>query len=65
MNEEDRKEGLFKKLNNIEDKNEEQLKLLSIKNESDYNYNNNFAFYKFYRDFQILKIDHSSLNTMT
>ena len=55
----DRKEGLFKRLKNIEDKNEEQLKLLSntnktssyIKDESDYNYDNNFAFYKFYRDF--------------
>ena len=41
----------------------EQLKLLSntnktssyIKNESDYNYDNNFAFYKFYRDFQNFK----------
>ena len=59
----DRKEGLFKRLKNIEDKNEEQLKLLSntnktssyIKNESDYNYDNNFAFYKFYRDFQNFK----------
>ena len=48
---------------NVEDKNEEQLKLLSnanktssyIKNESDYNYDNNFAFYKFYRDFQNFK----------
>ena len=27
----------------------------SIKNESDYNYNNNFAFYEFYRDFQNFK----------
>ena len=26
-----------------------------IKNESDYNYDNNFAFYKFYRDFQNFK----------
>ena len=26
-----------------------------IKNESDYNYDNNFAFYKFYRDFQKFK----------
>ena len=49
------KKGLFKRLKNIKDKNEEQLKLLSdtnktssyIKNESDYNYGNNFAFYKF------------------
>ena len=27
----------------------------SIKNESDYNFNNNFAFYKFYRDFHNFK----------
>ena len=62
LSEEDKKEGLFKRLKNIEDKNEEQLKLLSntnknssIKNENDHNYNNNFAFYKFYRDFQNFK----------
>ena len=55
------KDGLFKRLKNIEDKNEEQLELLSnanktsrlAKNGSDYNHDNNkFAFYKFYRDFQ-------------
>ena len=59
----DRKEGLFKRLKNIEDKNEKQLKLLSnanktsslAKNESDYNYDNKFAFYKFYRDLQNFK----------
>ena len=66
MDKNDKKEGLFKRLKNIEDKNEEQLKLLRnvsninktssyIKNESDFNYDNNFAFYKFYRDFQNLK----------
>ena len=63
LDKDDKKEGLFKRLKNIEDKNEEQLKLLSntnktssyIKNESDYNYDNNFAFYKFYRDFQNFK----------
>ena len=63
LSEDDKKEGLFKRLKNIEDKNKEQLKLLSnanktssyIKNESDYNYDNNFAFYKFYRDFQNYK----------
>ena len=55
---------MFKRLKNIEDKNVEQLKLLSnvcntnksssyIKNESDYS--NNFPFYKFSRDFQNLK----------
>ena len=57
---------MFKRLKNIEDKNEEQLKLLInvsntnktsgyIKNESDRNYDNNFDFYKFYKDFQNFK----------
>ena len=63
LSEDNKKDGLSKRLKNIEDKNEEQLKLLSnanktssyIKNESDYNYDNNFAFYKFYRDFQNFK----------
>ena len=63
LDKDDKKEGLFKRLKISEDKNEEQLKLLSnanktssyIKNESDYNYDNNFAFYKFYRDFQNFK----------
>ena len=63
LSEDDKKEGLFNRLKNIEDKKEEQLKLLSntnktssyMKNESDYNYDNNFAFYKFYRDFQNFK----------
>ena len=49
------KEGSFKRLKNIEDNNEKQLNLLSnasktsnyTKHESDYNYDNNFAFYKF------------------
>ena len=61
LDKDDKKEGLFKRLKNIEDKNEEQLQLFSkankisrlAKNESDYNYDNNkFAFYKFYRDFE-------------
>ena len=63
MSQDDKKEGLFKRLKNIEDKNEEQLKLLSntnetsshIKNEIVYNYDNNFAFYKFCRDRQVLQ----------
>ena len=55
---------MFKRLKNVEDKNEEELKLFSnanktsshTKNESDYNYDNNkFAFYKFYRYFQNFK----------
>ena len=63
---EDDKKGLIKRLKNIEDKNKKQLKLLSnvsntnktssyIRNESDYNYDNNFSIYKFYRDFQNFK----------
>ena len=63
LDKDDQKEGLFKRLKNNEDKNEEQSKPLSnanrtssyIINESDYNYENNFAFYKFYRDFQKFK----------
>ena len=45
LDKDDQKEGLFKRLQNIEDKNDKQLKLLGntnkissyIKNESDYN----------------------------
>ena len=63
LDKDDQKEELFKKLKNIEDKYEKQLKLLSntnktssyIKNESDYNCDNNFALYKFYKDFQNFK----------
>ena len=63
LSEDDKKEGLFKRLKNIEDKNEQQLKLLNntnktsnyIKNNSGYNYDNNFAFYRFYIDFQNFK----------
>ena len=63
LDKDDKKERLFKRLKNIEDKNEEQLKLLSnankissyIKNEGDYNHGNSFAFYKFYIDFQSFK----------
>ena len=56
----DQKEGLLKRLRNIEDKNEEQLQLFSkankisriAKNESEYNYNSKFAFSKFCKDFE-------------
>ena len=72
LSEDDKKDGFFKRLKNFEDKNEEQLKLLSntnkticyIKNEDDCNYDNNFGFYKFYRDFQSFKDSYWSLNTM-
>ena len=56
----DQKEGLLKRLRNNDDKNEEHLQLFSqankisriAKNESEYNYDNKFAFYKFYKDFE-------------
>ena len=52
LKEEDKKEGLFKRLENIKDKNEELLNAFSeaAKNESDFNYDFKYAFYKFYRD---------------
>ena len=60
LDKDDQEEGLLKRLKNIDDKNEEQLELFSkanktnrlSKNEIDYNYDDKFAFYKFYRDFQ-------------
>ena len=72
LDKDDQKEGLLKRLKNIEYKNEEQLKLLSntnkissyIRNESGYNYDNNFAFISFTEIFKILMIVHSSLNIM-
>ena len=59
----DQKEGLFKKLENIKDKNEELLNAFSAankvskaaKNESDFNYDSRYAFYRFYRDFEKFK----------
>ena len=67
----DQKEGLFKRLKNISNKNKDQLELFSKankttrlpKNESDYNYDNNeFALYEFYRD---LEKGHWGLNVVT
>ena len=57
------KKGLSKRLKNIEDKNEELLSAFSVANkvskaaktESDYNYDNTFAFYEFYRGFKKFK----------
>ena len=59
LDKEDQKEGTFKRLGNIKDKNEELLNVFSAankvskgdKNESDFSYDSNYAFYKFYRDF--------------
>ena len=55
---EDKKEGLFKILENIKNKNKELLNEFSgsnnvskaAKNESNYNYDYDYAFHKFYRD---------------
>ena len=63
LDKDDQKEWLFKRLKNVEDKNEEQLELFSkasrtnrlAKNESDCNYDKKFDFYKFYKDFQNFK----------
>ena len=61
LKEEEKKEGLLKRLINIEGKNKELLNAFSAtnkvsktaKNESDYNYDSKYAFYEFYRDFKI------------
>ena len=58
LKEEGKKEGLFKRLENIKDKNEELLSTFSSKapkNESNYNDHSEYAFYRFYRDFKKFK----------
>ena len=63
LDKDNEKEGLFKRLENIKDKNEELLNPFSAankvsvaaKNESDYNYNFKYSFYKFHRDFKKFK----------
>ena len=64
-----KKKGFFKRLKNIQDKNKELLKASSIvnkdqaaKNGSDFNYDTNYAFYKFYSDMASLDLKHSELN---
>ena len=69
LDKDDQKEGLFKRLENIQDKNEELLNAFSAankvskaaKNESDFNIDFRYAFYKFYRDFK--KFKRMSLNS--
>ena len=59
----DQKEGLFKRLENIKDKNKELLNAFSAadkvskdaKNESDFSFDSRYAFYRFYRDFEKFK----------
>ena len=47
LDEEGKKEGLFKRLKNIEDKNEQLLKASNVANR--------YAFYRFYREFKKIK----------
>ena len=63
LDKDNQKEGLFKRLENIKDKNEELLNAFSAankvskaaKNESDFNYDSRYAFYRFDRDFKKFK----------
>ena len=62
-NKDDKKEGLLKRLKNIEGKNEKLLNALSeaikadenVSNESDFYCNSTYNFHKFYRDFRKFK----------
>ena len=67
---EHKKDGLLKRLKNIEDKTEEQLEAFSksnkisrlAKNKNDDNYNHKIAFYRFYRGFvKFLKMSLGSI----
>ena len=56
----DDQKRLFKRLENIKDKNEESLKAFdavskAAKNESDFNYNFKYDFYRFCKDFEKFK----------
>ena len=59
----DQKEGFFKRIENIKDKNKELLKAFSsankvskaAKNKSDFNYDSRYGFYNFYRVFEKFK----------
>ena len=69
---EDKKEGLFKRLQNIKDKNEELLNAFSeankiskaAKNKSNYNYNSKYAFTGFTETLKNLRKYHLTLKTM-
>ena len=72
LQEEDKKEWLFKRLENIKDKNEELLNVFSgankvskpAKNDSGYNYDSENAFLKILQRLKSLKKRHWALNTM-
>ena len=58
LNEDDKKEGLLKRLQNIKGKNEELLNAFNRKapkSEINYNYDSQYTFYGFYRNFQKFK----------
>ena len=59
LDKDDQKEGLFKRQESINDKNEELLNAFSAinkaKNESDFNYDSKYTFFKFDRDFKKFK----------
>ena len=63
LDKEEEKEGILKRLESIKDKNEELLNAFNTtnkaskapKNESDYNYDLKYAFYKFYKGFKKFK----------
>ena len=63
LDKDDQEEVFLKRLENIKDKNEELLNAFSAankvsktaKNESNFNYDSGYAFYKFYRDFEYIK----------
>ena len=59
LDKDDEKKELFKRLENIKEKNEELLNAFraankvskAAKNESDFNYDSRYVFYRFYRNF--------------
>ena len=57
LDKDDQKEGIFKRLGNIKDENQQLLNAFSVaaKNQSDFNYDFKYGFYLFYRDFEKFK----------
>ena len=57
LDKDDQKEGIFKRLGNIKDENQQLLNAFSVaaKNQSDFNYDFKYVFYLFYRDFEKFK----------
>ena len=72
LKKEEKKDGLFKRLENIKDKNEELLNAFSAankvikapKNESEYNYDSKYVFTNFIETLKNLKECHLVLNTI-